>query len=101
MKLVYKTFLFHLLCILLFAVVYLNISSHFHTDLPPSLEGDKYISTMFDRFIHFLYLSTTIQSGVGYSNNYPVTSLAKGAVICQQFTLISVQLITLYAFTLL
>lgn len=98
MKLIYKTFLFHLTCIVAFAFLYLNLADHFHTDLPPSISTP--MTTWSDWFIHFLYLSTTIQSGVGYSNNYPITSVAKLAIICQQFTLISAHIITFYSFFL-
>lgn len=89
MKLVIRTFLFHLLCILIFALIYSNNSEEFHVE-------EKYRKN----FIDFLLLSTTIQAGVGISNLFPLTHYSKIIVIIQQMLMLFTHVITLYIFTL-
>jgi hypothetical protein len=49
-------------------------------------------------FLDFVLLSTTIQSGVGLSNTYPLNSIGKIIVIFQQLIMMSANLIALYFF---
>lgn len=89
MKIVIRTAVFHLLCILIFALIYLYLSEHFQSD-----------QTKNDSFTDFLLLSTTVQAGVGVSELYPISFYSKLVLIIQQVLLIFTHLITLYIFTL-
>ena len=65
MKIVIRTMIFHVICIMLFAYIYLFLSDHFQN-------GDGNQNKNYRSFIDFLLLSTTIQAGVGISNLYPI-----------------------------
>ena len=54
MQRILKTLLFHLVCIIIFGIIYSQMSSH--------LKKDSEIE-----FIDYFYLSTAIQSGTGFS----------------------------------
>lgn len=90
MKLVLRTFVFHILCIIVFAIIYFNLSEGFRV----TEEDDK------KTFIDFILLSTTIQSGVGISGIYPLSYYSKVTVIIQQMIMLFTHVITLYIFTL-
>ena len=89
MKLVIRTVFFHILCIIVFAIVYSSLSEQFYVT-----EHDK-IS-----ILDFLLLSTSIQSGVGITKVYPLSSYSKIIVIVQQMLMLFTHVITLYIFTL-
>lgn len=89
MKIVIRTGLFHLLCIIMFALIYFYISEHFQSD---NIKQHK--------FTDFLLLSTTVQAGVGISELTPTTFYSKIILVFQQMLLIFTHLITLYIFTL-
>lgn len=93
MKLVIRTVIFHLLCIILFAYVYLYFSEHFESNY--ASKNKKYKS-----YLDYLLLSTTIQAGVGISDLYPISTFSKLAVIIQQFLMLLSHIITLYVFTM-
>jgi hypothetical protein len=96
MKLVIRTALFHLLSIIIFALIYLYISEDFQSG-----NGDYEIkNTKYNNFTDCLLLSTTIQAGVGVSDLYPISFYSKIVLIIQQIMLIFTHLITLYVFTL-
>ena len=71
MKIVFRTVLFHFVCILVFALLYSTFAQDFG-----SLDDDLY-SENSNRtkekltFLDFLLLSTTIQAGVGISEFFP------------------------------
>ena len=89
MKIVARTLVFHFFCIIFFALIYLINTKHFsHTD---ESELD---------LIDYVFLSTTIQAGIGYSHLYPTSDVAKLIMILQQFVLISTHVFTIYIFTL-
>lgn len=94
MKIVIRTALFHILCIIIFALVYLYLSEHFHSE-----NGEKY-NKKYNSLIDFILFSTTIQAGIGISDLYPISFYGKIVVILQQIMLIFTHLITLYIFTL-
>lgn len=94
MKIVIRTVVFHLICILVFAFIYLYLSAHF--DSNNMNEKNKNYNT----FTDFLLLSTTIQSGVGISDLFPISFYSKIALIVQQIIMILTHVITLYIFTL-
>jgi heme A synthase len=93
MKLVIRTFIFHIICILLFTYVYLYLSDHFNN-------GKEEKNKNYNTFIDFLLLSTTIQAGVGISDLYPISYNGKLAVIVQQIIMLLTHIITIYIFTL-
>ena len=96
MKLVIRTALFHLLSIIIFALIYLYISEDFQSG-----NGDyERKNKKYKNFTDFLLLSTTIQAGVGISDIYPISFYSKIVLIIQQIMLIFTHLITLYIFTL-
>ena len=89
MKIVIRTVVFHIFCIIFFAFLYANLSGQLHIQ-----DNDKL------RFIDFLLLSTTIQAGVGISQLYPLSYYSKIVVIVQQMLMLFTHVITLYIFTL-
>jgi len=93
MKIVLRTVFFHVICIILFAYIYLYLSNHFQS-------GKEEKNIKYKSFIDFLLLSTTIQAGVGISDLFPISFYSKIAVIIQQFLMILTHIITLYVFTL-
>jgi hypothetical protein len=100
MKIVFRTVLFHFVCILVFALLYSTFAQDFG-----SLDDDLY-SENSNRtkekltFLDFLLLSTTIQAGVGISEFFPSSSFTKIILIIQQLIMISTHVFTLYFFTL-
>jgi hypothetical protein len=90
MKLVIRALIFHILCIIAFAIIYSNLTEDFHI----TEEDDK------KGFVDFILLSTTIQAGVGISDLYPLSYYSKIAVIIQQMLMLFTHVITLYIFTL-
>jgi hypothetical protein len=91
MKIVVRTVLFHILCIIVFSFIYYLLSEDFENHL-----GNKKYNSLID----FISLSTTIQAGVGFSNLLPIDCYGKLAVTIQQIILILSHIITLYVFTL-
>ena len=89
MNLLIRTFIFHILCIITFALIYFNISEEFSI-----IEKDK------NTFVDFLLLSTTIQAGVGITDLYPSSYYSKVLVIIQQIVMLLANIITIYLFTL-
>lgn len=90
MKILFRTLIFHFLCILIFFIIYSNLGDHFLRD------KSKTHATILD----FLLLSTTVQAGVGIADIYPISFMGKLALIIQQMIMISTHVITLYLFTL-
>ena len=90
MKLAIRTVCFHFLCILIFGIIYYNIQYQFqHND-------EQQRKSILD----YILLSTTIQAGVGFSDIYPTTNVAKLVMISQQIIMIMTQIFTLYFFIL-
>lgn len=91
MKLVIRTMLFHIICILMFATCYYILSDSF---------VDKSETNENKTFLDYFLLSVTIQSGVGYSFLDPINYYSKIFVILQQLIMMSTHIITLYVFTM-
>ena len=91
MKLAIKTIIFHLICIIIFAIVYYYLADFFE-----DVNKNKNNKT----FLDYLSLSVTIQSGVGLTFLDPTSVYSKTALLIQQLILISSHIITLYIFTL-
>ncbi len=90
MRLAVKTIVFHFLCIFIFTLLYFNFKDNFNRLQKP----DDF--TMLDS----LFLSTTIQSGVGLSDIYPISFYGKLIMIVQQLFMIMTHVFTLYIFNL-
>ena len=102
MKIVIRTVVFHVVCILLFALLYSTFAQEFG-----SLDDELYNENSNRNrrkekrgFLDFLLLSTTIQAGVGISEFFPSSSFTKIIMIIQQMIMISTHVFTLYFFTL-
>ena len=93
MKLVIRTFFFHILCIIIFAIMYNYNSENFDV-----LELDTNNKTA--TFLDYLLFSTTIQAGVGFSYLTPISIIGKIIIILQQLLMLFTHVITLYIFTL-
>lgn len=88
MKLVFRSFFFHILSIIVFTIIYLQIPYDFH--MPNKDIG----------YIDFVLLTTTVQVGVGLSETYPLTFRSKLFVTIQQWIMLLTHIITIYIFTL-
>jgi len=89
MKLVYRTTIFHLCCIVLFAYLYYLFRDDY-----------KEQSQKKSKPIDYIFLSTTIQAGVGISDIYPSAFYGKIIMIIQQLLMIMANIFTIYIFTL-
>ena len=89
MNIAIRTVLFHILCILIFALFYFYFQDHFHHEFRDNFD-----------FLDYILLSTTIQAGVGISDIYPVSVYGKIIMIIQQITIIMTHVFTIYIFTL-
>ena len=78
-----------LLCIFLFALLYY----YFRSDFKPEIK-EKF--TILD----YIFLSITIQSGVGLTDIYPINFYGKLVMIIQQLILIFTHVFTVYIFTM-
>jgi hypothetical protein len=91
MKIIIRTVILHIICILLFGIIYYGLAESFYY-----VNNNNKEKTILD----FISLSVTIQSGVGLTYLEPMTFYSKMAVLVQQIILISIHVITLYIFTL-
>jgi hypothetical protein len=89
MKIVIRTVFFHFLCILVFAIFYYIFKKDFVSNI-----GENKI------MLDYLFLSTTIQAGVGMSDIYPISFYGKLLMISQQLIMIMTHVFTLYFFNL-
>jgi hypothetical protein len=89
MKIVFRTVVFHLLCILIFSILYYIFRQDYE-------ESNHKKSKMID----YIFLSTTIQAGVGIADIYPTDFYGKIIMIIQQIIMILTNIITIYIFTL-
>ena len=90
MKFLFRSILFHFICILIFTLLYNTFSFSFDNT------NNSNRSTILD----FLLLSTTIQAGVGISGFYPINATGKLLMTLQQMLMLSNNVFTLYLFTL-
>ncbi len=87
MKLVLRSVLFQVMCVLLFSALYYKFQD------PTSLD-----TTM--NYSDALLLSVTIQSGVGIAYIIPQSYICKVLMIIQQFIMLLSYIFILYIFTL-
>jgi hypothetical protein len=99
MKRVIKTVAAHLFFIIFFTMFYYIFSRHFEKNTSNKCKKyncDNEVNTIID----FLLFSTTIQSGVGLNELSPISNYGKIFIIMQQLIMISINVITIYFFTL-
>jgi len=89
MKIFIRTVLFHILCILIFSLLYFYFKDNFKHNMKESFT-----------FLDYFLLSTTIQAGVGMSHLYPISVYGKIIMIIQQIAMIMTNVFTIYLFTL-
>lgn len=80
-------FMLNIACIVVFSLIYDNLSSE-HI-LIYNLEGKP-------EYLDYLYFSTNIQVGVGFSDFNIITRKAKIAVMVHEITVISLDIILFY-----
>lgn len=98
MKLIFRTLVFHIFCIIVFAFLYLSLDKHF---LPLNEDIHRYnLNDYYKQVLDYFLLSTSIQTGIGLTNLYPVSPLAKITLIIHEIIMVSTHLFTLYIFTL-
>jgi hypothetical protein len=95
MRIVVKTVIVHLFCIIFFAFSYRYFAIHFDN------KKNKYqnYESKIESIVDFFLFSTTIQAGVGVSNILPISIYGKMLMILQQLIMISIGVITIYVFT--
>jgi len=96
LRIAFKSVIFHLLCIIIFYSVYslLPINSFLPEINDTDANKKKYSPALLD----LMYLTVTIQAGVGMPSITPVTTLSKVVIILQQLFRIFATIIILYMF---
>ncbi len=79
MDIITKTFLFNILCIIIFAIIYTNIPPN---NFLPLNKKDKL------NIVDYLFYSLTIQAGVGLPDVTALSDLAKILAMIQQLIVI-------------
>jgi len=97
MKLVFRTVVFHIICILMFALLYSNFSDSAYEQLGSEDSNQK---TKKRTFLDYLLFSTSIQASIGIAEFFPHTTITKLILICQQLVVISTHVFTIYILTL-
>ena len=90
MQIVIRTVFFHILCIIIFGILYASIKDDFTTK-----EGSDKLKP-----IDYLFLSTTIQAGVGITDLNPVSLYGKIIMMVQQLIMICTHVFTIYIFNI-
>jgi len=89
MQIVIRTVFFHFLCIAGFGMLYSNFKDHFEKNI----EDNQQLG-----YVDYMLLSTTIQSGVGMSDIYPISFYGKIIMIIQQLLMLCTHVFTIYIF---
>jgi hypothetical protein len=92
MEAVFQTLIFQVVCIIIFGLIYWYCQDDFTTD---STERKHKKGELID----YLFMSTTLQAGVGYGDLYPINFRSKLALILQQFLMISSNVLILFLFS--
>jgi hypothetical protein len=90
MKLIIRSFFFHVLCIIVFGIIYYLMNEMFlysREDTTP---------TVYD----YMLLSTALQTGVGFVELYPSNTISKLLIILQLLMMLATHIITLYYFVI-
>ena len=97
MTIVFRTVLFHITCILMFALLYSNFSDSAYEQLGSEDSNQK---TKKRTFLDYLLFSTSIQASIGIAEFFPHTTITKLILITQQLVVISTHVFTIYILTL-
>ena len=93
MKYVVRGALYNFICILVFAIIYYIIRA----EMDMNEDMSQYVEPT---FADTLFLSTTIQAGVGYTLLTPKSSLSKYLLMIQQLFMIFTNLMLFYFISL-
>ncbi len=88
-RMVFYTFIFNIISIIIFSIIYANISPNNFEPLNPKDELT---------YVDYLFYSVTIQSGVGLPDVTALSDLAKILAMIQQLILMSTAFILIYLF---
>ena len=88
---VIRTVCFHFTCIVFFGILYFYLRD----DLAEKGHKKEEIQIM-----DYVFFSTTIQAGVGFSDMYPTNFYGKLALTFQQLIMICAHVFTIYIFTI-
>lgn len=89
MKIVIRTVMFHFSCIIIFGIAYYVFKEHLASNIK-----DKFT------IMECLFLSTTIQAGVGITDITPTAFHTQLIMMFQQMIMIMSNVFTVYIFTL-
>ncbi len=89
MKMVFRTFFFHIVCILVFAFLYYYFKESYYDNNKER-----------DTFLDYLLFSTTIQAGVGITSIHPINFYGKIVMILQQLIMLMTHIFTIYILNL-
>ena len=93
MKLVFRAAVFNILCIVVFGLIYWYYRNHF-------TKSQHVGHFMYGDPVDYFFLSTNIQSNVGYPSLTPITDFSKILLMIQQIIMITTNIFLLYIFTL-
>lgn len=88
-RMVFYTFIFNIISIIIFSIIYASISPDNFKPLNPKDELT---------YVDYLFYSVTIQSGVGLPDVTALSDLAKILAMIQQLILMSTAFILVYLF---
>ena len=97
MKIVLRTLVFHIICIIIFAFLYKYLAVHFVHDIN---KNNNKMNANSSEMIDYFLLSVTIQASIGFSKMYPVSHVSKLVLMIHQLIVISTHVFTLYIFTI-
>ena len=97
MKIVLRTLVFHIICIIIFAFLYKYLAVHFGHDIN---KNNNKMNANSSEMIDYFLLSVTIQASIGFSKMYPVSHVSKLVLMIHQLIVISTHVFTLYIFTI-
>jgi len=86
MKYVFRTVMFHFICLFYFGVIYMTCKDEF-----VSVRKGSAIDS-----VDCIFLSTAIQSGVGENTIIPLTHYSKFVIMIQEFVMIAANAVLLY-----
>jgi tagatose-1,6-bisphosphate aldolase non-catalytic subunit AgaZ/GatZ len=93
MKLVVRGAIFNILCIIVFGFIYWYYKNHF-------TKSQNTAHFTYGDPVDYFYLSTNIQSSVGYAGLTPITDFSKIVIMIQQVLMITSNIFLLYILTL-
>jgi len=96
LRIAFKSLVFHLLCIIIFCTVYSKLPVN--SFLPQMNDRVSNKNNYSPNYLDLLYLTVTIQAGVGMPSIIPNTTLSKSIVMIQQLVIIFASILIIYLF---